>query len=438
MQFKHIFSFIFLTCLVTYIHSQNPISPPGIFLADPSAHVWDDGRLYIYGSLDESCNYYCSWTYYVLSTSDMRGWKIHNNAFFSKGEYDQVPYNEALLFAPDCAYRYGTYYLYYSQPDRENTEGVAVSSSPGGPFTTGVPIRLQGYNEIDPSVFIDDNGEAYYLWGQFSLKMARMNEDMYTLDSASIRDSILTEKEHHFHEGAFLAKHQGTYYLVYADISRADKPTCIGYAKSSSIFGPYKYGGVIIDNSGCNPGNWNNHGSIAKFHGQWYVFYHRSTHGCKTMRKACAEPIYFNDDGSIDEVEMTSQGAGAPLKATSRVEAEWACLLHGNVRMENTAGRREIISKPEHGDMLAFKYLDFDHPFDSVEIRYRSRDTCKIYLSIDKPWHRRLAILKILPDKAYGWNTSKFPADNTSGTHALWFIFSGKSHGLEIDWFRFD
>lgn len=108
-------------------------------------------------------------------------------------------------------------------------------------------------------------------------------------------------------------------YLVYADLSRADMPTCIGYATSKAPFGPYTYGGVIVDNDHCNPNNWNNHGSIAKFNGQWYVFYHRSTHGCNKMRKACVEPITFNPDGSIPEVEMTSQGAGGPLEATSEI-----------------------------------------------------------------------------------------------------------------------
>ncbi len=125
---------------------------------------------------------------------------------------------------------------------------------------------------------------------------------MRRLDLSSLHDSILTEEEHHFHEGAFLAKRNGIYYLVYADISRADMPTCIGYATSRNIWGPYTYGGVIIDNDHCNPGNWNNHGSIAAFNGTWYVFYHRSTHGCNTMRKACVEPISFLPDGSIPEV----------------------------------------------------------------------------------------------------------------------------------------
>lgn len=74
----------------------------------------------------------------------------------------------------------------------------------------------------------------------------------------------------------------------------------------------------------CDPGNWNNHGSIVEFGGQWYIFYHRSTHGSKMKRKVCVEPITFNPDGSIDDVEMSSQGAGQPLDASALIEAERA------------------------------------------------------------------------------------------------------------------
>lgn len=48
--------------------AQNPIIPRGINIADPSAHVWNDGKLYIYGSRDDSTGYYCSWNYHVFST----------------------------------------------------------------------------------------------------------------------------------------------------------------------------------------------------------------------------------------------------------------------------------------------------------------------------------------------------------------------------------
>ena len=288
---------IHLIVLVTSFTSalaQNPILPVGTYIADPTARVWDNGKLYVYGSRDESKDYYCSFDYYVLSTNDLISWDISKNAFASKGEGDRVAYNDAHLYAPDCIYKNGNYYLYYCQPDEQSPEGVAVSDTPVGPFNSGIAIDLKGHNQIDPAVFIDDDGSTYYLWGQFNLKMAKLKDDMTTIEENTLHTNVISEKEHFFHEGAFLTKRNGIYYLVYADISRAGRPTCLGYATSTSPFGPYRYRGVIIDNDNCDPEVWNNHGSIVEFNKQWYVFYHRSTHSSTQMRRTCIEPITFN------------------------------------------------------------------------------------------------------------------------------------------------
>lgn len=95
------------------LYGQNPIVPPGVYLADPEGHQWKDGKLYLYVSRDESPDYYCSWSYDLLSTSDLKNWKITKNAFASKGPNDQVPYSDGELYASDAAYKNGKYYLYY-------------------------------------------------------------------------------------------------------------------------------------------------------------------------------------------------------------------------------------------------------------------------------------------------------------------------------------
>jgi len=360
-----------LLLLATATFAQNPIVPPGVYIADPAAHVWEDGRLYVYGSLDESTEYYCSWRHHVLATTDLQDWTIYENRFASKGPDDQVPETDALLFAPDCMFKNGTYYLYYCLPDNQFTEGVAASPNPAGPFTGGRHIKLYGYNQIDPCVFIDDDGQAYYIWGQFTAKMAKLKPNMMELDETTIRDSVLTESEHYFHEGGYMVKRNGIYYFIYADLSRSNRPTCIGYATSTSPMGPFTYRGVIVDNDNCDPGNWNNHGSIVEFNGRWYVFYHRATHNSRMMRKACVEPITFNGDGSINEVEMTSQGAGGPLDALSQIDAERACLLFGNVRIQACAADNEELGGIHNDDNVAYKYIDFGDGVDSVTFRVR-------------------------------------------------------------------
>jgi arabinoxylan arabinofuranohydrolase len=423
------------------LFSQNPITPAGVYIADPSAHAWPDGKLYIYGSLDESPQYYCSWKHHVLVTEDLKTWNVSRNAFSSKGDGDAVPYNDDLLFAPDCAVQKDTFYLYYCQPSRTAPEGVATSLSPTGPFTNGQALNLGGHNQIDPSLFVDDDGQAYYIWGQFTMKMAKMKPSMRELELSTLRDSILTEGKHHFHEGAFLAKRNGIYYLIYADISRAEMPTCIGYSTSTSPFGPYKYGGVIVDNDHCDPGNWNNHGSIVEFKDNWYVLYHRSTHGCNTMRKACIEPIHFNSDGSIPEVEMTSQGAGGPLPATSRIDAERACLLYGSIRIQACGSDNEELAEMGNGDKAVFKYVDFGKGVKSVSLRVApGEDGGRIVVAVDQPWHKRLANITIAGTKdRREWQTLTFDVEPVTGVHAVWLQFFGKGDQMfSIDWLTFN
>ena len=419
----------------TGARGQNPVCPPGVYTADPSARVWDN-MLYIYGSTDQDCDYYCSWHHDIMYTSDLVKWNLAERVFASKGENDEVEYNDNLLFAPDCMKSGGQYYLFYCQPGRQ-AEGLAVADNPLGPFTGGREINTGAHKQIDPAVFVDDDGSAYYLWGQFTLKLAKLRENMTELDLSSLRDSVLTEDKHYFHEGAYMTKRNGIYYIVYADISREERPTCIGYATSKNVWGPYSYQGVIIDNAGCNPGNWNNHGSIAEFNKQWYVFYHRSSHGCNKMRKTCVEKIFFDKNGLIPEVEMTSQGAGPPLNAFSEIDAARACLLHGNVRIVAEDESNEILESFHNNDAAIFKYLDFGKEATKISLRIKVNKKSRLVLSAGKPWSKRLLDVE-LDSTGNKWEVLELEINKISGIHSLWIQSYGEGAGLfDIDWLRF-
>ena len=350
---------ILLTVTMTMLTSsmamaQNPILLNRAYNSDPQARVWTiDGTptLFVYGSKDEDPSYYCSGKYDVFSTVDMIHWK-GGQSFTS----EEIRYNDEALYAPDCIEKDGKYYLFYSQPGPD-PEGTAVADSPYGPFKDGKPVEHA--NQIDPSVFIDDDGQAWMFWGQFSAKCAKLNPDMRSIDPSTIKDGIITEAEHHFHEGIQAFKHNGTYYLVFADISRRGMPTCLGYATSNSVTGPYTYRGVIIDNFGCDPAVWNNHGSVVKFKDKWYVFYHRSSQGSNTMRQSCIEPIKILPDGSIPEVEMTSTGAGKPLDPYLAIGSDpvagRACYLTGHTRINGKGELEEI----RDNDTAAWRDFDF-------------------------------------------------------------------------------
>ena len=423
------FTSIYFAFLISEsLFSQNPIVSPGVYIADPSAHVWKDGKLYVYGSRDESPDYYCSCSYHVLSTSDLKTWTIHENSFASKGPGDQVSYSDSYLYAPDAQFKNGEYYLYYCLASRSQTEGVAVSSSPTGPFLNGIPIKTGGINQIDPCLFIDDDGQGYYVWGQFNAKMARMKPDMMGIDTTTIRENVVTEEKHNFHEGSYMIKHKGLYYLIYADVSRGGAPTCIGYSFSRSPMGPYTYGGVIIDNKFCDPAVWNNHGSLVEFKGQWYVFYHRATNGSTSMRKACLEPITFRKDRTIPEVQMTSQGAAGPLNAFKEIDAARACLLTGEVRIKKITFNNEVLGDIQFGDKVAYKYLDFKEGADSILIRVAPGEKpCRIRISAGSTWTGSIGSVDVPAKRSDEWITVKAPVKLTKGVHTLWFSFSDPS-----------
>lgn len=396
-----------LALTVPVLRAQNPICPPGVYIADPTARVAPDGKMYIYGSLDESPDHYCSKKYHVLSSPDLQAWTLHRDAFS----------NDQVLYAPDLMRKDGTFYLYYDTPD--GSEYVAVGDRPEGPFRDGV--RIEGPAQIDPNIFVDDDGQAYYFWGQFSAKGAKMNSDLKTLDLSTMRDSILTERAHGFHEGSYVIKRGEWYYYLFADISRNQRPTCLGYAMAKDPFGPYEYKGVVIDNAGCDPEVWNNHGSLVQFGDRWYVLYHRSTHGSRTMRKACIEPIRFNADGTIDEVEMTSQGAGGPLDAFSLVDAARACGLRGHVRITRKDDTHEQLSGIRSGDQAVWKYLEFKRPARRILLGAKALKGGTVLVRADGPDGPVLGTVRI-PE---GSRKQVFKARirRLKGVHALWLEF---------------
>jgi len=420
-------------------YASNPILPMEHFVPDVEGHQWLDGRMYAYGSYDiKGRKGYCSTKYHVFSSADLIHWVDHGECFHSAGPCDDVPWSDADLYAPDCAYKNGKYYLYFCLSD--GSEGVAVSDSPYGPFKDA--RKIDGMEGIDPAVFIDDDGQAYIYWGQFdNVRAARLKPNMVEIDKSTIVQP-LSVAEHNFHEGSSVRKRNGIYYYVFADTSRhGGRPTCLGYATSNSPLGPFQYRGVIIDNYGCDPAVWNNHGSIAEFNGQWYVFYHRSTRGSEFSRRVCIEPIYFNKDGTIPEVEMTSQGIGGPIPAFNQIEAEIACKLSGAARIDDCSDGGESVYFISDGDYAVYKYIDFGTGIS----RFKARASCdvdggKIEIRLDSETGPLIGICNVMnTGKLSVYQEHSCHVEKINGIHALYlkYVADNPGRGLSLDWFEF-
>ena len=82
-----------------------------LYLADPSAHVWEDGRLYVYPSHDIDPPRGCDLMdgYHVFSTTDMVNWTDHGEILHSR-DVEWGREEGGFMWAPDCAYMDGKYY----------------------------------------------------------------------------------------------------------------------------------------------------------------------------------------------------------------------------------------------------------------------------------------------------------------------------------------
>lgn len=401
---------------------MNPLLSERICVPDAEAHVMPDGRLYLYGSWDiPGAPAYCSSVLHCFSTDDMVHFTDHGVIFRNDETFCGIPWSEgSLLYAPDAIHKDGKYYLYVCGSSRE--EGVAVADSPVGPFSAAEPIVGADGVSIDPAIFVDRDGQAYYLWGQFSLNGAMLADDMKTIVPGSGKTDILTEWQHGFHEGASLRRRGDKYYIVYTDISRG-RATCLSYAYADHPLGPYKKGGVIIDNVYCDPKSWNNHGSIEEFLGRWYVFYHRSSHNSNTSRRVCAEPIFFDENGMIAEVQQTSSGAEAALPA-AYIPARAACRMMGSCFISEHDGHEVLtFTGGDHwgqSDWAEFTPIDFG-------------SDCMRSCYLDVLGHGTVtvkteggAILCVLKVSSEGYDTAAAPIVPVSGTHTVWLFADGE------------
>lgn len=280
-----------------------------MYTADPSAHVWKDGRLYVYASHDifppRGCDYMDR--YHVFSTDDMINWTDHGEILNS----GQVPWGRregGYMWAPDCAYKDGTYYFYFPHPSGTHTGntwkiGVATSRKPASDF------KVQGYIEgvpsyIDPCIFMDDDGQAYiYNGGSSRCYGGKLKDNMVELDGPMVEMQGLND----FHEGAWIHKRNGIYYLSYPDnhINENGKQyNRIHYAMSTSPLGPWDYKGILLEETDCDT----SHGSIVEYKGQWYMFYHNcALSGRGNLRSICFDRLFYNEDGTIRIVEQRNR-----------------------------------------------------------------------------------------------------------------------------------
>ena len=297
----------FATEVKGQITSGNPIITH-IRCADPSAEVWNDGRVWIYASHDQdnATDYSSMDGYHVFSSYDMVHWEDHGEILHSRDVSWGIPQG-GFMFAPDAAFKDGTYFLYFPHMAAgwNWRVGVATSDKPEGPFRD-MGTFIEGTDHIDPTCFVDDDGEVYLIWGgDFTgPKIARLKENMVELAE---EPRLIEYGADNFGEGAFLHKRDSIYYLSYT--CQSCFPYQGFYAMGDNPYGPFTYMGELNP----SPPGAQDHHSIIEFHGQWYYFYHVGNYGPGASlyrRNICVDSLFYNPDGSMQVVKQTTTGVG--------------------------------------------------------------------------------------------------------------------------------
>ncbi|MGB8358055.1 MAG: family 43 glycosylhydrolase [Bacteroidales bacterium] len=434
---------IFINCSF----AQNPIIRDQ-YSADPSARVFN-GRVYLYPSHDILAvegkgrpGWFCMADYHVFSSENLTAW-IDHGIIVSQNHVNWADSTAYSMWAPDCIEKNGKYYFYFPAIAKEANVngkkgfavGVAVSDKPEGPFIPQ-PEPVKGVKGIDPNVFVDKDGQAYLFWALGKIFAARLKDNMLDLDSEPVIIEDIPAKG--LVEGPFLFERNGKYYMSYPHVQ--DKIERIEYAMGDNPMGPFKFAGVIMDESPMNC--WTNQQSFVEYNGQWYLFYHQNAYSPKfdKNRSVCVDSLFFNADGTIRKVTPTLRGTGV-TNAFRQIEIDrYSCISPEGVSVDfldtlNTFRGWKTIFHSKNA-WIQYNAVDFGKDkLKSVQVNASSAGAGILQIRLDNASGPIISEVKTA--KSSGWNVvearvSKF----LPGIHNM-VVVSGGDEPVEVDWIRF-
>ena len=432
------------------------------YTADPSPLVVGD-TLFLYTSHDaspedipdvneKSSAGFFMYDWLLWSTTDMVNWTEHGAVASLKDFAWRSRENGG--WAIQTVERNGKYYLY--APLHGHGIGVLVADSPYGPFKDplGKPLVWDQSNwyDIDPSVYTDDDGQAYMYWGNPHTFWAKLGEDMTSLTSG------VTKLPHipNYQEGPWFYKRNGHYYLGFASTCC---PEALGYAMSDSPTGPWEWKGYIMKPTQRDRGN---HPGICDFKGHSYVFgqnydlMHLETFVHHERRSVSAQEITYNGDGTIQEIPYWLDQQ--PMKQLhwlnpyQRVEAEtmaWGFgLKSAKMGIENpgvvadmptsTGKKNMYIFDINDGEYIKLRGVDFGKGAKQFNITAAATGGCTICLRLDSadgPVVGTVTIGKTGGVEKYRSFGGK--VKNAAGVHDLYICFDKASGDVRLDWWQF-
>lgn len=371
------------------LQAQNPFVQTW-FTSDPAPMV-HNGTVYVYTGHDEDgADFFWMQEWRVYSSQDMVNWQDHGSPL----ALESFSWADDRAWASQTIERNGKFYWYicaHSRLSRGMAIGVAVSDSPTGPFrdAIGKPLFENGsWDHIDPTVMIDDDGQAWLMWGNPRVYYLKLNEDMISYSGelgmldmteegfgAPSMDKREKDKKYkdNYTEGPWLRKVDASrykvdpvkaYQLLYA---AGGVPEHISYSTAPSPIGPWTYAGVIMPL--CDTKSFTNHCGVADFKGHSYFFYHtgKLPNGGGFGRSVAVEEFKYNADGSFPTIMPTDEGVKpvGEFDPYRKVEAETMAFSKG-IKTEQNDEVGVYVTDIHNGDYIKLQNVAFANKYPRV------------------------------------------------------------------------
>ena len=437
--------------------AQNPFVQTW-YTSDPAPMVSGD-RIYVYTGHDEDkADFFWMQEWRVYSSKDMVNWTDHGSPL----ALESFSWADDRAWAAQCVERNGKFYWYvcaHSRLSKGMAIGVAVGDTPTGPFrdALGKPLYENGsWDHIDPTVMIDDDGQAWIMWGNPQVYYARLNDDMISFNG-EVKKLDMTEEafgspamnkrekgkkyKDSYVEGPWLSKRNGKYQLLYA---AGGVPEHISYSTAPSPEGPWTYAGEIMPLSDTK--SFTNHCGVADFKGHSYFFYHtgKLPGGGGFGRSVAVEEFKYNADGSFPTIQPTDEGVSpiATFNPYEKVEAETMAFSKG-VKTEQNEEVGVYVTDIHNGDYIKLQNVAFGRMLPrtfTARVASGLRGG-RIELRVDSLGGKLLGTLNV--PATGGWEKwLTLVTDLTAkvtGTHDLYLVFSGRKGPklFNFDWWQF-
>lgn len=290
---------------------------PGQF-ADPDLVKFGD-RYYLYPTTDG----FDGWSgtqFRAFSSDDLKIWR--DEGIILDLATEDVPWTVGSAWAPAIAFRNDNYYYYFCGKTKSGSHaiGVAVAKTPVGPFRAqpeplismeqmkrlGIPMSLT----IDPSIYVEDDGTAYLLFGNGNPTIVRLSDDMISVAEDTMRN---VDGLHDFREAVTVLKRGGLYHFTWSCDDTGSEDYHVNYGTAEQLYGPVTFHYPVLVKNKEKDMLGTAHHSILQEPGtdQYWIAYHRFVtpttrfkQGKGFHRETCIDSLTFGEDGFMQPVKL--------------------------------------------------------------------------------------------------------------------------------------